>query len=166
MQNPTLINSELIAAVREKFALDWNGVHGAPHWARVRINGLSLAPLTNARTDVIELFSFFHDSCRENDYEDPDHGQRAADFASGLRNRVFNIDDSGFTLLLKACETHSAGKLQEDPTVQTCWDADRLDLWRVGITPDPKRLATTAARNPKIYKAAKKRSQNLIPIKD
>jgi uncharacterized protein len=27
-------------------------------------------------------------------------------------------------------------------TVQTCWDADRLDLGRVGIKPDPKRLFT------------------------
>ena len=32
-----------------------------------------------------------------------------------------------------------------DPRVQVCWDADRLDLWRVWITPDKKRLATQAA---------------------
>jgi hypothetical protein len=28
-----------------------------------------------------------------------------------------------------------------------CWDADRLDLGRVGITPDPRRLGTKAGRN-------------------
>ncbi len=33
-----------------------------------------------------------------------------------------------------------------DPTLLTCWDADRLDLRRVGITPKRKRLATDAAR--------------------
>jgi hypothetical protein len=59
MKQPTLINTELIAAVRERFQLDWNGVHGAPHWARVRVNGLMLAPLTNARTDVMSYLHFF-----------------------------------------------------------------------------------------------------------
>ena len=162
MKQPTLINTELIAAVRERFQLDWNGVHGAPHWARVRVNGLMLAPLTNAGTDVIELFAFFHDSCRENDYEDPDHGLRAAEFAASMRNRIFYIDDAGFKLLRRACETHSNGQLQADPTVQTCWDADRLDLWRVQITPDPKRLATTAARSSQLYNLAKRRSRQWL----
>jgi uncharacterized protein len=31
--------------------------------------------------------------------------------------------------------------------VQTCWDADRLDLLRVYVTPDPERLGTEAARD-------------------
>lgn len=26
--------------------------------------------------------------------------------------------------------------------VQACWDADRLDLGRVGIIPDPERMGT------------------------
>jgi uncharacterized protein len=30
--------------------------------------------------------------------------------------------------------------------VQACWDADRLDLGRVGIAPAPERLCTAAAR--------------------
>jgi len=34
----SLLTSDLIAAVRERFALDWNGIHGVPHWARVRVN--------------------------------------------------------------------------------------------------------------------------------
>ena len=29
-----------------------------------------------------------------------------------------------------------------DPTIDACFDADRLDLGRVGIIPDPGRLAT------------------------
>jgi hypothetical protein len=32
-------------------------------------------------------------------------------------------------------------------TLQACWDADRLDLGRVGITPQPHRLCTDAARS-------------------
>ena len=33
-----------------------------------------------------------------------------------------------------------------DVTIQICWDADRLDLGRVGITPHPSRLCTAAAK--------------------
>jgi hypothetical protein len=38
--------------------------------------------------------------------------------------------------------------LKGDPLVGVCWDADRLDLWRVGIKPDPRDLSTEAAKRP------------------
>jgi hypothetical protein len=41
---------------------------------------------------------------------------------------------------------HAKGLIEADVTVQTCWDADRLDLGRVGIVPDPARLCTAAAK--------------------
>ena len=78
----SILNKKLLVAVRERFTLNWDGIHGAPHWARVRVNGLSIAAITGARTDVIELFSFLHDRCRENDGHDPFHGPRAVDFAN------------------------------------------------------------------------------------
>jgi uncharacterized protein len=40
----------------------------------------------------------------------------------------------------------------------TCWDADRLDLGRVGIRPDPARLCNEAARHPKLLSEAYERS--------
>lgn len=45
-----------------------------------------------------------------------------------------------------------------DPTIATCWDADRLDLLRVGIRPDPARLVTEAARDPEVLEWAMARS--------
>jgi hypothetical protein len=36
--------------------------------------------------------------------------------------------------------------IQSNPTLAVCLDADRLDLGRVGITPDPLRLSTATAR--------------------
>jgi len=33
-----------------------------------------------------------------------------------------------------------------EPTLAVCLDADRLDLGRVGITPDPLRLSTSTAK--------------------
>ena len=47
-----------------------------------------------------------------------------------------------------ACAGHTHEKTHADITIQTCWDADRLDLGRVGIRPDPTYLGTTAARRP------------------
>ena len=35
--------------------------------------------------------------------------------------------------------------MTSDPTVGACWDADRLDLPRVWITPDPALLSTARA---------------------
>ena len=34
---------EVLRLVREQFQLDWQGIHGVPHWARVRWNGLNMA---------------------------------------------------------------------------------------------------------------------------
>jgi uncharacterized protein len=42
--------------------------------------------------------------------------------------------------------------------VQTCWDADRLDLGRVGKRPDPRRLCTPAARDRDVIEWAYRRS--------
>ena len=40
------------------------------------------------------------------------------------------------------------------PTVGTCWDADRLHLPRVSITPDPVLLSTQTALEPERLAAA------------
>ena len=154
-----IITQELVSLIRRQFVLDWSGIHGAPHWARVRVNGLRLAEKTCARPDVIELFAFLHDTQRKNDGRDPEHGKRAADFAVTLQGKLFTLDDEGLTLLCAARTGHSDGLVEADITVQTCWDADRLDLGRIGVTPDPAYLCTAAARDPQMIEWALKRSR-------
>ena len=94
-----IITRELIFLIREQFLLDWSGIHGVSHWARVRNNGLRLAEHTGARPDVVELFAFLHDTQRKNDYQDLNHGVRAADFAKTLQGNLFTLDDDGLDLL-------------------------------------------------------------------
>ena len=142
------ITRELLATLRKSFRLDWKGLHGAAHWARVRRNGLELARWTGANTRVIEYFAFLHDVCRNSDGRDIDHGPRAANFAFTIRERHIHLDENDFSLLIAAIEGHTHQHDHEDVTVRTCWDADRLDLARVGITPDPARLCTSSARDP------------------
>ncbi|MGE3163585.1 MAG: hypothetical protein AB7O52_01615 [Planctomycetota bacterium] len=139
---------ELVSFLRENFALDWRGIHGAPHWARVRVNGLHLAKLNKANTRVVEAFALVHDSCRLNDGHDPEHGLRAGQLARRVNNRLLLLQKDELDQLVHACEGHSEGHVDADVTVQTCWDADRLDLGRVGIRPSPNRLCTAAARDP------------------
>lgn len=139
--------------------LEWTGIHGAPHWARVRKNGLRLAALTGAQTRVVEAFAFVHDSCRINDNTDPEHGPRAAEFARRLvHGKKLLLVADGLELLVRACEGHSTGRTVEDITVGTCWDADRLDLGRVGIRPNAKYLCTEPAKNRVLIKWAYERS--------
>jgi uncharacterized protein len=131
----------LMQELRRTFRLDWTGIHGAPHWARVRHCGLMLSNLSGADLLVVELFAFLHDSHRQNDFRDPQHGGRAADYALSLNGSYFLLNRLQMDKLHYAISAHSDGEVHDDVTIQTCWDADRLDLWRVGKTPDPKYLS-------------------------
>jgi len=154
------ITRSLLQRLTDSFALPTRSVHGPAHWMRVRQNGLRLAEQTGANTCVVELFSVLHDSCRLNDYADPEHGTRAAQFAEDLylEGRIPCSHDE-MLLLTTACEGHTASHTHSDLTVATCWDADRLDLHRVGITPDPRRLCTEAARKAEILNFAETRAK-------
>src|SRR5687768_12075899 len=47
---------------------------------------------------------------------------------------------------LRSCTLHTNGLMPSEPALQACWDADRLDLGRVGITPLRERLGSDALR--------------------
>ena len=138
----------ILHAILEEYVLPWDGDHGIAHWARVLENGLRLAEETGADIEVVQLFAILHDSQRINEGGDPKHGPRAAAYALELRGVVFDLPDPAFRLLHRACAGHTHERTHPDITIQTCWDADRLDLGRVGITPHPSRLCTGAAKRP------------------
>lgn len=148
----------LLATLQREFRLAWRGIHGAPHWARVRVNGLALARATGAREDVVELFAFLHDSQRFHDGGDRQHGARAAEYAHSINASLLRLDARGLDQLSYACRHHSDGLTEADVTVQTCWDADRLDLARVGIAPMPRFLCTEPAMARDFMEAAIRRS--------
>lgn len=118
------------------------GLHGADHAQRVAELGLLLAKATGADAAVVELFARLHDSQRQSDGDDPQHGERAARVIEAVRN----LSHGDAELLIYACRYHNAGLAARDITVQACWDADRLDLGRVGKRVDPHRLHTGSAR--------------------
>jgi len=146
--------------VLNEYALPINGDHGIGHWARVLENGVLISESSDADVDVVAAFAVIHDSQRFTEANDPDHGPRAALVAS--KNwELFGLSSSQAWMLFTACDGHTTGRYYPHSTIQTCWDADRLDLGRVGITPDPDRLCTDAAQDDELLEWANQRACNL-----
>lgn len=153
----THIVHKALAVVRPQFRLDFaDGIHGLPHWSRVWLHGRALAARLDVNPAVLAWFAFLHDSQRQSDHRDPQHGQRAADFALRLRREgaICELADQEFEHLCEAMRLHSDGHTIGEPAILACWDADRLDLARVGIEPEPSRLCTEPARHARTIYAA------------
>ena len=155
----------LIRITRAHFAMkDEDSLHGLGHWGRVLENGMKLAPLTGADPDVVALFAIFHDCKREDDGPDRFHGPRAGKFVYEIAPYHLGfLEMKQISLLAKACHGHTNCRESSDPTLGTCWDADRLDIPRIGSEDfpyliDPFYLSTNAAKQPEILAWAQERS--------
>ena len=124
-------------------------IHGEHHWQCVARIGAHLARATNgADVRFVLLFAVLHDSRRENENHDPEHGHRAAEFVDELAaaGRV-SLDPGPRSRLRDAIARHSDGEATSDQMIGVCWDADRLCLPRVGISPDRTLLSTAIGRD-------------------
>ena len=138
---------KLTALVEEQFHLDLQcSAHAADHWNRVWRYGQLLSTQSGADLTVVHLFAYLHDSRREEEAHDPQHGPRAARYARHLCGKAFDLEPERLELLALACRDHDRGLTSTDATIGTCWDADRLDLDRVGVTTDPQYMSTAYGR--------------------
>lgn len=123
----------------------WSNIHGLSHWQNVAANGLILAKYTGANPFVTQLFAYLHDSCRVDDSDDLEHGLKASDLTIKLKDTLLKaVTEQEFEQLYLACKHHTTTLRLGDSTIDTCFDADRLDLVRLGITLDPNLMATKA----------------------
>lgn len=158
----TQIVHKALSVVRPQFRLNYShGVHGVPHWSRVWFHGWRLARSVDVDPAILAWFAYLHDSQRHNDHSDPLHGSRAADFALQLRKDgiILELSPSDFERLCEAMRLHSDGHTEGDTAVRACWDADRLDLWRVGIKPDPRYLCTDHGKRSSVRQRANQMAQ-------
>lgn len=138
----------ILQRIKDQYQLNLNSDHGISHWDRVNKIGLYLSKGTGADTTVVSLFAYLHDSKRINEDYDPEHGARAAFFARELyEEKSLDITVGQLDNLVTACKFHSQSEIKPDNiTIATCWDADRLDLCRLGAIPDPEYLFTSVAK--------------------
>ena len=123
-----------------------NSIHGVSHWDRVAKNADSLKT-SDVDVLVVKAFAYVHDVERENENDDPQHGLRAAKLVDEIHSTVLEfLTEKEIQQLKEACELHTTTLRTEDATVNACFDADRLDLGRVGITPNPDKMATVQGR--------------------
>lgn len=112
-------------------------IHGIKHWEKVRENGETLSIQKGVDSLVVTLFAYLHDCKRRDDGQDAEHGQRAAKYVNKLSEigELNFLSVSQLEKLVYACENHHLADTSEDPTIGACYDADRLELVRVGINP-------------------------------
>ncbi len=135
----------LLQNIKSQLKINWHGIHGIAHWSRVKYHGRTIGTVRGADLLVVELFAFLHDSKRENDSYDLEHGLRAARYTHSLNGQYFDLTNHQLTQLCEAMENHTNGYKHDDITIQSCWDSDRLDLGRVNITPSPDYLSEEAS---------------------
>ena len=130
-----------ITAIKEFAVKGWTlgETHGLSHWQRVERNGIILSLENGAvregvNVKVVRAFAYLHDKCRVDDWEDIEHGVRAA--------VLKDFTDDEVALLQQACRYHTTKRRTGNATIDICFDADRLDLGRVDIDPNPRKMAT------------------------
>ena len=127
-------------------SVEHSSIHGPDHWARVERNGLYVAQKTGANQTIVQLFAVFHDCMRQNDDIDPCHGRRGTEYAVQIKDELINIPSDDFDKLYYACEWHTDQITTDDVTIAACWDADRLDLGRVGFILDYRYMNSKPAQ--------------------
>jgi uncharacterized protein len=146
-----MINNKVKELLKRESVFYNSRIHGIVHWKTVERNGHCLAGFNSADIKVISYFAYFHDCMRENEGDDEQHGLRGAAFAEKHRYLI-DLTDRQFKQLTGACEGHTGGKGTACTTINTCWDADRLDLGRVGVSPGAEFLFSEEAKRIAILK--------------
>ena len=147
------LDEKLLYVISEQFSLDLDGIHGVYHWHRVYKNALKLASYYKIESNIFMLFALFHDSKRANDNIDPSHGSRGAKYARSLQHEfseLQELSEKEFNILEYACSSHTKidfhNSLMNNLIANICWDADRLDIGRVGFDVNPDYLSTDYAK--------------------
>ncbi|XOF35194.1 MAG: hypothetical protein ACL93V_07885 [Candidatus Electrothrix sp. YB6] len=136
---------ELIQKIKNETTVRPYSLHGYGHWERVAEYARFIAAHEEVNEHILGLFAYFHDCRRLSDGTDPEHGPRAAKYIQTFPKNLLKLEEADIERLMFACRYHTYEVATDDLTIKACWDSDRLDLGRVGIRPDPKRLFTQTA---------------------
>jgi len=119
-------------------------IHGISHLRRVAITAGRIAASIGEDVESAVVAGFLHDCARSDDGGGTRHAHDSAVLAKKLLSRFYPHLDT--VRLCDAIARHADGETTEDLLAACVWDADRLDLTRLGIEVDPDLLSTTVAR--------------------
>lgn len=143
--DPAAFPADLRADLIRLFRLGVHSIHGPAHWERVQAHAERLAAASGGDVTVARYFAWFHDAERHDEWYDTGHGERAAALVRAWRDRL-PLSDGQVDLLARACARHELGEVSAEATIGACWDADRLELTRVGLQPDERYMSTAAGK--------------------
>lgn len=120
-------------------------IHGFSHLRRVAWTAGRLAVMSGANVESCIVAGFLHDCARTNDGDGSGHARDSAILADSILK-------SHFPHLNRAeiCECiaeHADGKTTSHLLTGCVWDADRLDLVRLGLNVNPELMSTQYARS-------------------
>ena len=134
---------KIIKLAKEQFILEDHNIHGFDHWDEVEKNGIMLANQPGVDLIVVRLFAHIHDCKRLDDHQDPEHGDRSADYVREIESELDFLTKTQIEQLWEACKYHHKGVVnKEDITIGACFDADRIELIRCGYVPRPDLMNT------------------------
>ncbi len=159
-----IIPKKILKEIIDNFYLDLdNGVHGIDHWTRVLINGIQLSERNkNINKNIIIAFAFFHDIKRTVEDKEPEHGYNGGRYLLKYKYKI-NLTKEELNTCYEACVDHTNVKNHTDINIGACWDADRLDLYRVGVMPDLDYLNLEESKNKELIKETTARSWQKRP---
>lgn len=119
-------------------------IHGIPHLRRVAVTAGRIAASIGEDIESAVVAGFLHDCARSDDAGGTRHAHDSAILAKKLLSMYYPHLDAAH--LCDAISRHADGKTTKDLLIGCVWDADRLDLRRLGIEVDPDLLCTSIAR--------------------
>ncbi len=134
-------------------------IHGMPHLRQVALTAGRLAVLVGCDVESAVVAGFLHDCARVHDGGGNRHAHDSAVLARRLLKTFYPHLDA--PRLCEAIARHADGRTTDDPLAACLWDADRLDLCRLGIEADPRLLSTRAAR--RVAAIRRRRREDLHP---
>lgn len=119
-------------------------VFPSPHLRQVALTAGRLAAALGEDIESAIVAGFLHDCGRTDDGGGTCH---AYDSSIIARKAIAALDPHlDVDRLCDGIARHADGDVTQDALIGCLWDADRLDLTRIGVDPDPDLLSTPVAR--------------------
>lgn len=121
------------------------GLHGFGHIERVVEYAKLIAKKEcPGKYEDIIVGAYLHDVGRIDDSENNEHALKSAEIAEFLISRHWPWLDK--KKIVEAIKYHADGDVTDDHVIGAIWDADRLDLDRIGKVIDCNLLSTKTAK--------------------